>query len=120
MADKLSKEELENNLAQFMGTEEHHRFSPLTKLVCTDGVMYLAENAGCFWLLDILASVQSMDKIRREDMQVLIFNTGELTVRIEDGNKNVLYTQDIGFTDFPLDEITLWVMNNVVLLPSEY
>lgn len=115
-----TKEELENNLAHFTGSEEYHKFNPFTKLVATDGVMYLAKEAQCFWLLDILASVQGMKAIRGKDMQVLIFNKSKGEVRIEDGNKNVLYTQEIKYTDFPLDEITIWVEGNVVLLPSEH
>ena len=53
-------------------------------------------------------------------MQVLKFDMESKIVRIEDGNKNVLYTQEIHYTDFPLDEITIWVEGNIVLLPSEH
>jgi hypothetical protein len=120
MGNKISKEELERNLAQFTGSEEYHKFSHFTRLLATDGVIYLAQSAECFWLLDILASVQNMPKIRRASMQVLIFNKSEGEVRIEDGNKNVLYKQKIDYTDFPLDEITIWVEGNIVLLPSEH
>lgn len=120
MGNRISKEELERNLAQFTGSEEYHKFSHFTRLLATDGVIYLAQSAECFWLLDILASVQNMPKIRRAEMQVLKFDTASKMVRIEDGNKNVLYKQKIDYTDFPLDEITIWVEGNIVLLPSEH
>jgi hypothetical protein len=42
------------------------------------------------------------------------------TLVCEAGNDNVVYTQPIEFTDFPLDEITLWFANNVIYLPSEH
>lgn len=117
---KVSKEELQSNLTQFTGTDGYHKFNLFTRLVATDGVIYLAEAAGCFWLLDILASVQSMPEIRKQDMQVLKFDLATKLVRIENGNKKVLYTQQIDATDFPLDEIEIWVQNGVVYLPSEH
>lgn len=42
------------------------------------------------------------------------------TLVCEDGNDNAVYTQLIEFTDFPLDEITLWFANDVIYLPSEH
>ena len=36
------------------------------------------------------------------------------------GNGNPVYTQEIPFTDFPLDEVKLYFANNVIHLPSEY
>jgi len=38
----------------------------------------------------------------------------------EDENDNIVYTQHIEFSDFTLDEITLWFANNVIYLPSEH
>jgi hypothetical protein len=37
-----------------------------------------------------------------------------------DGNDNIVYTQHVEFTDFPLDEITLYFANDVIYLPSEH
>jgi len=45
-------------------------------------------------------------------------NTAALTCN--DGNYNVVFTQEIPFTDFPLDEITFYFTNNVIYLPSEH
>jgi hypothetical protein len=36
------------------------------------------------------------------------------------GNDNIVFAKKIEYTDFPLDEITLYFANNVFLLPSEY
>jgi len=53
----MNKLELQKGLAGFSGTEAYHRLSPLHgKLVCTDGVKYLADKAGAFWLIDAIAS----------------------------------------------------------------
>lgn len=125
MNKKLTKEELENNLAQFCGGDSYYKFTPFAKMVCTEGVAYLIEN-GHGWLMDILASVQQLPSIKGQAMQVLIFDKSQMTVRIEDGNKNVLYTQKIDYTDSQLDEIIVWATfeehnkRYIVLLPSEY
>jgi len=41
-------------------------------------------------------------------------------VEVSDGNDKILLEQKIEFTDFPLDSIVLWKVDDVVLLPSEY
>ena len=38
----------------------------------------------------------------------------------DDGNGNTVFTKKIEYTDFPLDEITLYFANNIIHLPSEY
>ena len=42
------------------------------------------------------------------------------TVFCDDGDGNPVYTQEIPFTDFPVDEVKLYLANNVIHLPSEY
>jgi len=50
-----------SQLNGFSGTESYHRFSVLfPNLVLTDGVKFLAENASCYWWLDIIGSYQSL------------------------------------------------------------
>jgi hypothetical protein len=119
---KKSKEEILNNLPNFTGTEQWHKFSMFTKLLATDGAIYVAKSCGAFWLLDIIVSCQQIAKVRNEEFQVfkLTVNDGQGVVTVEDGNDNEVYRQEIPYTDFPLDEITLWVTGGVVLLPSEY
>lgn len=56
------------------------------------------------------------------------FQVWKLTVRqdrsaaltCEDGNGHVVFAKEIPFTDFPLDEITLWFANDTIYLPSEH
>jgi hypothetical protein len=50
-------EELHRHLAQFSGTERYYRIHP--GLLATDGAKYLADEAGAYWLLDIIWSVLS-------------------------------------------------------------
>ena len=37
----------------------------------------------------------------------------------EDGNSNRVYSKRTEFTDFPLDEVTLWSEGGTLYLPSE-
>lgn len=116
----LPKEEIESNLPQFTGTDGYYKIAPFSKLVISDGVKYLADSCDCYWLLMILVSVQNMKEIRGQEMQVLKFALKDKLVRVEDGNGKLLYKQKIGYTDFPLDEITVWLQNGVIYLPSEH
>lgn len=115
---------LETQLAHFTGTENWHRFNPLMRhLLATDGAMYLAEKAEAYWLLDIIASLKLVPKCKNEPFitcRLVKDQNGGATFTATDGNKKKLYSQEIPFTDFPLDEITLYFIDNVVLLPSEY
>lgn len=129
----LSPEELQAGLAQFTGTGTWYRyqFGQVTLAYYTDGVQYLAENAECYWLLTEIVSVQTQDKIRREPFQVWHLQVDEdwgATLSCEDGNDNVVFTKEIPFTDFPLEEIMIWVeygeiegaLKPILLLPSEH
>ena len=120
------------DLSGFIGTERYHRFNLLSRdLVCTDGVIYLFNEGGCFWFGDIIASYQN--KLRNNE----VFQVWKLKkydcltnpkktfwkVTCEDGNKNIIIIQDIEYSDFEektgLKEIELYLENGVIMLPSE-
>jgi len=117
---KLTQAELD----QFTGSEHWYRHPINRKVLFTDGAKYLAEKAGAYWLLDEIAIIQPYDKrVASEEFQVWKLTVREnrtATLVCEDGNDHVVYTQEIPFTDFPLDGITLWFTNNVIYLPSEH
>jgi len=121
--------ELRTGLANFYGTQAYHRFSILfPKLVLTDGANYLADKAGAFWLMDIIGSYQKKcmqdDMLRDMQFWTLKVEDGEGIVTCERDTNNIAFKQEIPYTDFPLDEIKLYVCNNgdymVVMLTSEY
>ena len=102
---------IRNFIAQCYGSDGPYIKHGLVKrLVFTQTVGKIREMADCFWLIDVIASYQS--KLMQQPFQVWKFacNT-ELklgTVTCEDGNGNEIVRQEIEYTDFPLDEITLW------------
>ena len=128
--------ELEAELPHFTGTEEYHRivypWLRNTDFLLTDGAKHLADKAGvisgsAYWLIDLIASYQREKPVKGEPFQVWKLTVKESVGKVtcDDGNGRVLATQDISYTDFALDEITLYVTSDdfngiVVMLTSEY
>ena len=118
-----SPAELQAALRHFTGTERWHRPPMFPKFLYTDGVQYLAEQAGAYWLIDAILSCQMLPRVKKEPFQVwkLTVKDGHAAVlTCTDGNYGAVYRQDISFTDFPLQEQQFYLTDGVLLLPSEY
>ena len=114
-----------DDLRQFTGSENWYRHGLVPNVLFTDGAKYVADAGGAYWLLDEIALAQRYEKaIAAEEFQLwklavnLDQHTGILTC--DDGNGNIVFSKRIPFTDFPLEEISLYFCNNTILLPSEY
>jgi hypothetical protein len=127
----LTPETLESDLAQFTGSENLYRHALNRNFMHTDGVNYLAEKAGAFWLIDLIASHQLSCRVRTEPFQLwTLTRTGKRTPMAvaecrADTDAPVLARQEIEFTDFPLQSIKLYCVDGgddtvVLMLPSEY
>jgi len=122
----ISKSDLESGLDNFTGSDNLYQHWTGPNVLYTDGVKYLAERAGAFWLLDKIATLQALPKIKREEFQVwrLKVDNKKAVLTCTDGGNGgpeiKLHSEKIDFTDFPLDEITLWFTGNTILLPREY
>lgn len=115
--------EIQSELANFCGTENYYKY--LAGLKLTDGVKAMAELCQAYWLLDIIASYQSKclkDASLRDYQFWTLKKTGKNSAIVicERDSDDVFLTQKIEYTDFPLDEMKIWVENGVVLLPSEH
>jgi hypothetical protein len=132
MIEVSLKEALETMLAHFTGTMNYHRSSFFTKSIFhTDGVQYLSDKAGAFWLIDAIVSYQMKPSIARHPFQVwsLKVENRSAVLTCGDGNDTPpLVTQKIPYTDFPLDKISLYLENGsldgehihkILMLPSE-
>ena len=119
-AEKLTKDALR----QFTGSEHWYRHTINRKVLFTDGAKYVADTAGAYWLLDEIAIIQPYNKrLAAEGFQLWKLSVRPdqtATLTCEDGNNNTVFTKEIEYTDFPLDEIQLYFINNVIHLPSEY
>ena len=128
MDDK--RKEIEEGLCQFIGTDQWHEHP--FGLLYTDGIKWLADNAGagCYWLIDLVASHQP--KIRRRlaqagerDFQVWRLRhlpSGSWIVDVwtdTPGKSLKLASQKIPCSDFPLDTFEWFVAEGIMLLKSE-
>ncbi len=115
------------DLNQFSGSEQFFRHGLSRKHLYTEGVQFVAERAGAYWLLDKIA-LHGSPTIAHEDFQVwkLTVNPDQTaTLTTDNGKDEILKTEQLTYTDFPLREITLWAVRNelngfTIMLPSEY
>lgn len=120
------KEDLEtftSTLAGFTGSTVFYRHRLMQSVRYTEGVQYLAETAGAYWLIDAIASHQLNSKVRAEGFQVWTLQRNDddtWTLSCTDGNEHGLVVQQIEFSDFPLSMIEVWFVGGTMLLPSEY
>lgn len=119
-----NQQQLVSDLAQFTGTNGYYRM--YANFYLTDGTKYLAEKAECFWLFDLYWS-HIMSIVPSENEFTVLKMTVQKSsayVAIEDGNDNVLASQFVDYTDFPLPSIMLyccWFCDGwVAMLTSEY
>lgn len=114
--DRLNPIELEQALAGFYGSETLTRWSPLTRSVLTDGAMFLADQAGAYWLFDAIDSHLCArgvtDDTEFTSATLRLNDDGAAELTLEDGNGVIYATQYIGWTDFPLAEIKLFAAYN--------
>jgi len=119
----MNTKELSSMLRQFTGTEHYYRLHK--EVVLTDGAKYLADEARCYWLMDAIASyIRFFQTKEYFACCKLVVSNGSAVLTIDDGNGNILATQNIEYTDFPLEQINLYgVWSNqfwVIMLTSEY
>jgi len=125
---KAQVNEIKEGLQHFHGTEMFYSI-PLLQTRFTDGLKYLSEVAECFWLITD-TSVIAKSLINRSEFVTIDFRrlskekqdyTGyEAEIIYTDGNDNILEKHGYRATDFPLDELRLFFVNNTLMLPSEY
>ena len=111
-------------LAQFTGSQNFYRHGLVREVLYTEGVEYVVDAAGAYWLLDEIALAQRyIIPVKREDFQVwdLVVNVDQ-TARLTcgDGNGREVYSKHIELMDFPEPGIRFYYVDWVIHLPSEY
>jgi hypothetical protein len=115
----------QSDLDQFTGTAQWFRHPLMRNVTYTEGVHFLAEQGGAYWLVDKIATLQMLPQVRREAFQIwtLQVSDGKATLTCTDGNDgpaSEVYAEKIDFTDFPLERVEIWVEGGVILLPREH
>jgi hypothetical protein len=110
-------------LAWFTGTANWYRHPLAKSVLYTDGVKFIAERAGAYWLIDEIALSQiSEPALNAEEFQLwtLLVDGTAAILRCDDGNDRKLLEKRIDYTDFPEPGIKLYFTDGVIMLPGEY
>ncbi len=124
----LKSKQLIEQLQGFCGSITCYKI-PLVKARYTEGVKYLADQAQCHWLVTDTAVVCKSLK-NKSTFIVILFKRNSTSVQerthkeakitYADGNGTILLEQEYEYTDFPLDELRLFFVDDMLMLPNEY
>lgn len=124
----MEQNEILSELSNFTGTEQYYKASNLYNLNLTEGIQYLRNKLNCFWLIDIVGSVQHLSKIK-ENKEFIIWkikvnkDKSFIVSAYRDSpfiKENLLYEQKGTYTDFKLKEFEFYQEYNILLLKSEH
>ena len=118
--------EIREELKMFHGTAQYHKhlFPGKSPILLTDGCKYVRDACEAYWLFDAILIYQCDKVLKGVNFQIWELKrlkkdlTWLLTCR-EDSDKKPIISQAIVSLDFPLDNIIIWVIDKVALLPSE-
>lgn len=118
------QKEIIKELKNFSGTENYY-LSSFKTLKLTDGMNFLRNKLNCFWLIDVVESVQHLKKIKENNHFILWtikVNEDKTAIikALDDSKGKILYSQKLEYTDFLLDEFEFYQINDVLLLKGEY
>lgn len=120
--DQHKLNQFKQELKYYTGSERFFRHC-YGRGIYTEGAQFMAETLGAYWLLDHIFINQALDVLKSQPFQVWkITVNGDNSARItvEDGNDHTVTFFHLGYTDFPLPEFTLWLVDKTLMLPSEY
>jgi hypothetical protein len=129
---RLSADELNQALRQFIGSECWYRHPINKRMIYTDGVKFFAENAGVsggYWFLDKVAiEICPLMKEKQQYFVSLVIKVNpddhSAVIEATDGNETTLATFEICYTDLQPGEWRFYLQDDiehwVLLLPSEY
>jgi len=111
-----------SDLSQFSGTETWMRHALNRNMLYTEGVEFFAEQVGGYWMLDIVAtSLMALHgKHHFLGIELRVNDKREAELYADDGNDHKLYSRRIEFTDCPEGVWKFFLIDNVLLLRSEY
>ncbi len=111
-----------DNFGSSNGATGFYRHKP-SQVLYSNGVQELAESCGAYWFIDLIISHQLNKVVNYQPFQVWLLKRVKndvFNVLATDGNDTTIAKQAIPYSDFPYDKATIWLVNGVLILPSEY
>lgn len=119
--------EVKKSLKEFHGTSEYHKhlYPGRPAILLTDGCKFVRDRLNACWLFDAILSYQRDLQAKQVRFQIwelkqLRKDLSWLLTCRENKDSKPIVTQSIKYSDFPIEEIKIWLINKVALLPSEY
>ena len=116
------EEELLARLSSFTGSTKRWKDqTPFGEILLSEGCKFLREREESKWLFDLMQSHQT--HLNNEEFQEWIterISEKEFMVTCTDGDDKTFATQKIQYSALPLDELKIWLVEGVYILPSEY
>ena len=124
----MTPAQLATELQQFTGSEtSYFRMAGCIRVNYSEGVKFLQREAGCYWLVDLIAGYQTAEfkaKDYRQFWKLSVdVKSRQGTLTCDDGNGNIWVTKQVEYTDFTLPEIAIWIVVDeriFMYLPSEH
>lgn len=119
----MNQQELSSSLNSFTGTENYYFHNMVQKMHYTDGVRHFAQNAGggAYWFLDEIAFEIFPLHVSQPFMLIeLQVKDTSANIMVSDGDNHEVFTKHIGYTDCPEGDWKFYLIDNIVLLTSEY
>ena len=117
-------------LNHFTGSEKIFQHW-INKICYTEGVKYLADKTGSYWLIDEIAYVILPHLIKEDkdwfySIELSVNSDRSAMIIIGNGNSNIHLKHNINWTDFPMTEekVRFYLCDSgsyyCLMLPSEY
>jgi len=88
----------------------------------TEGIKFLSTETESYWLIDFIFSNQIASLLQSQKFQVWTITCADnqAQISVTDGHSNHICDYQIPYSDFPLEQFTVWLVGTTLLLPSEY
>ena len=127
MTTTMTEEQLKSELDNFYGSMCYYKANIFSNIVITEGVRYFCDVCECYWLLDeaIIYALRELSK--KYSFLIVEFKVtnkrGTTYIEVkEDSDTDILFrrrTKDL-CKKIPIGEYKFYLIDNVMLLPSEY
>jgi len=120
MEKQISPQMIRTTLQQYCGTEYYYQ-EISTGVLYTDGIAYMVMACDAKRILRDVATKAKHLACRNSFVRItLTVDNRKGLLEFTDGNGKMLHEHVYQDTDFPLEILTMYFVDNTLLLPSEY